>query len=63
MDIRGIEFNVLAQEQALRNSESYLRMLLQRRKDLDEQIFRQRQYIRQQFEIVYNTRREWLEYE
>lgn len=63
MDIRGIEFNVLAQEQALRNSESYLRMLLQRRKDLDEQIFQQRQYIRQQFEIVYNVRREWLENE
>lgn len=61
MDIRGIEFNVLVQEQALRNSESYLRMLLQRRKDLDEQIFQQRQYIRQQFEIVYNVRREWLE--
>lgn len=61
MNIRGIEFNVLVQEQALRNSESYLRMLLQRRKDLDEQIFQQRQYIRQQFEIVYNVRREWLE--
>lgn len=63
MYIRGIEFNVLVQEQALRNSESYLRMLLQRRKDLDEQIFQQRQYIRQQFEIVYNVRREWLENE
>ena len=61
MNIRGIEFNVLVQEQALRNSESYLRMLLQRRKDLDEQIFQQRQYIRQQFEIVHNARREWLE--
>ncbi len=63
MNIRGIEFNVLVQEQALRNSESYLRMLLQRRKDLDEQIFQQRRYIRQQFEIVYNVRREWLENE
>lgn len=61
MDIREIEFYILVQEQALRNSESCLRMLLQRRKDLDEQIFQQRQYIRQQFEIVYNARREWLE--